>query len=154
MSFEITIKGKTFTTTSKAHKLGLDIIDWLKANKNDWRGAATKFNLNIRTIKRKSRRFGYNPPGSYSIDKSTVFRAIKIDQSGGNINEIAEACGQSRSSLNARMRVFGYSTVTKSFSLLKLSPTKDTNSWDKILYTKFLSYDQDFTMANPFRLVG
>ena len=160
MKFELTIEGKLFKLTNKksynAHLVGAEMIEWLKANNNDYEGAAVVFDYCVRTIKRKITSLGYKPAGLFVLDRATVEKAIIIHMNGGDILGIADDYGQSKDALTARMRVFGYSTVTKSFSLDKPRKAKLANRldtlWEKILYNAKLSYNADFEMHDPFIL--
>ena len=140
--FNFLIEGVKITPTTKKNcwglASGLNVIEWLKLNNDDFRKAAIFFDYHEGSLRKKVRKLGYKPHARDLITKEILERAILDHITFGSINEISAKEGFHRQALATGMRRLGYSLnqrcyINKPDSIKKIS-------YQDILYNPILSY--------------
>lgn len=168
MRYEVIINRKFFETNSTKVYNDLTeskaILKWMIDNSCDYQLAAIEFDYLERTLRLKLARAGHRAVVDWGKRRKIVQRACEEWIKTTSIKNICEETGVSKVKMKYRMQNSGFSLPNKKFTLVRNSNNKALTTkldipntaamYNRILYTKFLSYRADFKMFQPYRLQG
>jgi len=117
---------------------GINIIEWLRLNKDDFAKAAIFFDYHEGSLRKKIRKLGYKPESRDLITSEILERAILEHITTCSINEIVAETKFHRMAISTGMRRKGYSLSQRCY-IRKCDSLKKIG-WKNVLYNPILSY--------------
>lgn len=139
--FKITIEGNEIIPTNsnnyKSLCRGINIIEWLKLNNNNFPKAAIFFDFHENSLRKKICKLRYRPNKKKVISRSMLERGIIEHMETKSIKNIVKETGFHRMAISTGMRRLGYDFVNQEITV---KPKNKQAAWQNILYNPILSY--------------